>query len=57
MGMSAGPDDKDKNQNEGERIKRPKKKLVEKKEEKVAFQIKPRPNLKVKTSALENEIL
>lgn len=58
MGMSAGNDEKDKKDNDGEKIKRPKKKkpAAEKKEEKNLVQIKPRANLKVKKSALEDEL-
>lgn len=57
MGM-ASTDDKDQKGNADEKIKKPKKKkpVVEKKEDKTTIHVKPRPNMKVKKSAIEDEL-
>lgn len=54
----ASTEDKDQKKNEGEKVKRPKaKKLtMERKDDKSSIQIKPRNNLRVKKSALEDEL-
>ena len=56
MGMSAGNEEKQQKGNDYEKVKRTKKKknVPEKKEEKNVIQIKPRPNQKVKRSAIED---